>query len=93
METTMNKINLIDGQFTVNEAKEVLLDYLNKSINHNKIKNFSSQVRFGVDDEKALESIEFLKEQADYLSEILKEAHQNSKMLKINSFVKIEYVD
>lgn len=89
----MQKINLINGQFTVIEAKEVLLDHLNKSINYNKIQNFSSQVRFGVDDDKALERIQFLNEQADFLSIILKEAHKNNKTLKINSFLEIEYVD
>lgn len=89
----MQKINLINGQFTVIEAKEVLLYHLNKSIDYNKIQNFSSQIRFGTEDEKALERIQFLNKQADFLSTLLKEAYENNKTLKINSFLEIEYVD
>ncbi|MFK7030843.1 hypothetical protein [Flavobacterium oreochromis] len=93
MKTMIKRINVINDQFTVNEAKEVLLDYISKSIKRNKIENFSSQIRLGINDEKALNRIEHLKAQLDSLSTFLKEAQLNNKTLKIKSFIEIQYVD
>ena len=89
----MKKINLINGQFTSFEAREILMDLCNKNINFNKNQNFSSQIRFGEDDEKALARITILKESVAHISEILAEAKANNKKLKIKSFIEIDYED
>lgn len=90
---TLKKINLINGEFDSFEAREILLDMCNKNINFNKVQNFSSQIRFGEDDEKALHRIEQLKESVSNITEILEEAKAQNKKLRIKSFIEIEYED
>lgn len=85
------KINLINGQFNAFEAREILMDLCNKNINFNKIQNFSSQIRFGEDDEKALERISILKESVVHISEILAAAKASNRNLKIKSVIEIDY--
>lgn len=89
----MKVVNLINEDFTPIEAKDILLEMFNKNINFNKIRNFSSQVRYGVDDEEALKRIEILKHSVESINQILKEAHQQGKVLKIRSTVEIDYAD
>ena len=89
----MKKINLMNGEFNSIEAREILLDMCNKNINFNKVQNFSSQIRFGEDDEKALNRINQLKESVSSITEILEEAKAYNKKLKIKSFIEIEYED
>ena len=92
METT-KKINLINGEYSSFEARELLLDMCNKNIHFNKVQNFSSQIRFGEDDRKALSRISQLEESASSIAEILEEAKAYNKKLKIKSFIEIEYED
>jgi len=90
---TLKKINLINGKFDSIEAREILLDMCNKNINFNKVQNFSSQIRFGEEDEKALHSIAQLRESVGHILAILDEAKGRNKKLKIKSFIEIEYED
>jgi hypothetical protein len=90
METT-KKISLIEGNYTPSEAKEMLLDLYHKNINFNKVKNFSSQIRFGEDDELAVERIENLTKAVNYLTELLKDAKAENKNLVIKSVIEISY--
>lgn len=90
---TMKKISLINGEFDSFEAREILMDMCNKNINFNKIQNFSSQIRFGEDDEKALYRIDQLRESVAHISKILEEAKAHNKKLKIKSFIEIDYED
>jgi hypothetical protein len=82
---------LINGDFNAFEAREILMDLCNKSIHFNKVQNFSSQIRFGEEDEKALNRIVQLKESVLLISEILEEAKSHNKNLTIKSFIEIEY--
>ena len=90
---TLKKISLINGEFNSCEAREILMDMCNKNINFNKVQNFSSQIRFGEDDENALNRIDQLRESVVHISEILEEAKAHNKRLKIKSFIEIEYED
>jgi hypothetical protein len=89
MET--RKFNLINGHYNPIEAQEILMDLHHKNINFNKVKNFSSQVRFGEDDIKALSQIELLKQNTEHIASIVKEAKAQNKNLVIHSFIEIEY--
>lgn len=90
---TQKKINLFNGEFNSFEAREILLDMCNKNIHFNKVQNFSSQVRFGEDDEKALHRLSQLRESTESISDILQDAKANNRKLKIKSFIEIEYED
>ena len=89
MET--KKFNFINGEYNPIEAQEILMDLHHKNINFNKIKNFSSQVRFGEDDTKALSQIQILKQNTEQIASIVKEAKILNKNLIIHSFIEIEY--
>jgi hypothetical protein len=89
MET--KKFNFINGQYNPLEAQEILMDLHHKNINFNKIKNFSSQVRFGEDDTTALSQIELLRQNTEHIASIVKEAKIQNKNLIIHSFIEIEY--
>ena len=55
-------IKLIEGKFSPEDAKEVLLELINHKINFHYLKNFSSEERFGQSIEGSKKRIEYLKE-------------------------------
>jgi hypothetical protein len=85
------KINLINGHFNANDANEILMDIYIKNIQFNKVKNFSSQIRFGNDDFEAVSRVEELKSNLLVISTIINEAKQLNKNVVINSFIEINY--
>jgi hypothetical protein len=85
------KIKLINGQFSANDAQEILMDLYTKNIQFNNVKNFSSQIRFGNDDQNALRRVEELKENLANISSIISQAKNQNKNLIIDSFVEIKY--
>jgi hypothetical protein len=85
------KINLINGHFNANDANEILMDLYIKNIQFNKVKNFSSQIRFGNDDCEAVSRVEELKSNLLVISTIINEAKQQNKNVVINSFIEINY--
>jgi hypothetical protein len=92
----MNKIEqltLIEGEFSVNEAKEILNSIFSSKINFHNIKNWSAQERFGKDDAIAQKRIPALKTEMKKLEEILAEAKANNKKLVLSSEITISSVD
>ena len=73
------KIKLINGQFSANDAHEILMDLYTKNIQFNNVKNFSSQIRFGNDDQNALKRVEELKENLADISSIISQAKNQNK--------------
>jgi hypothetical protein len=89
MET--KKFNIINGAYNPKEAKEILLDIHHKNINYNKIKNFSSQVKYGENDTLALHQIEILEQNSAALTSIIQDAKAQHKNLIIHSYIEIGY--
>jgi hemerythrin superfamily protein len=92
----MNKIEkliLIEGEFSFNEAREILTSMFNSKINFHNIQNWSSQERYGKDDETAQKKIPLLKNEIEKLEEIILEAKANNKKLVINSEIYISLKD
>lgn len=84
---------LIEGEFTPQEAKEVLTNLYNSKINFHKLKNFSSTERFGIPDETAGKRIQALKESLSHISDIIEEAAEQKKHLVIAATINIEPVN
>jgi hypothetical protein len=61
----IEKLKLIEGEFSFNEAKDILTSMFNSKINFHKIQNWSSQERFGKDDETAQMKIPLLKNEIE----------------------------
>jgi hemerythrin superfamily protein len=89
----IEKLKLIEGEFSFNEAREILTSMFNSKINFHNIQNWSSQERYGKDDETAQKKIPLLKNEIEKLEEIIIEAKANNKKLVINSEINISLKD
>lgn len=89
----IEKLTLIEGDFSVNEAKEILNSIFLSKINFHNIKNWSSQERFGKDDAIAQKRIPALKNEMKKLEEILLQVQAKNKKLVISSEITISLVD
>lgn len=86
-------LTIIDGNFTYEDAKEILTEIFSSKINFHKIKNWSSQERFGKEDEIAQKRIPALINEMEKLQAILSEAKKYNKQLVISSEINIVLVD
>ena len=89
----IEKLKLIEGEFSFNEARGILTSMFNSKINFHNIQNWSSQERYGKDDETAQKKIPLLKNEIEKLEEIILEAKANNKKLVINSEIIISLKD
>jgi hypothetical protein len=88
MENT-KELKLIDGNFSADEAREILMSVFLGKIDFHENKNFSSEERFGKVDLTALKRIPELQRSMDIISRIIDEAKENNETLQITSDVKI----
>ena len=88
MEVT-KKLTLIEGSFTAEEAKEILLNMYSTKINFHEMKNFSSQERFGMEDEIAKMRIPKLKNEIENVLQLVSVADLNKNKLVITSEINI----
>ena len=86
-------LTIIDGNFTYEDAKEILTEIFSSKINFHKIKNWSSQERFGKEDKIAQKRIPALINEMEKLQAILSEAKKYNKQLVISSEINIVLVD
>ena len=85
--------DLINGQFTPEDARELLTDLFSRKANFHEIKNFSSTERFGKDDPVHLNRIEALTNSMQQLNELFREIEGSDKKLVIRSVVSISVTD
>ncbi len=83
------ELKLIDGHFSPDEAREILMNVFLGKIDFHQNKNFSSEERFGKQDVTALKRIPELQRSMDSISKIIEEAKQNNETLQITSEVRI----
>lgn len=91
----MNKhesLTLLDGHFTADEAKEVLMSIFHAKIHFHELKNFSSRERFGCDDKVAMERIPELKKSMQRIQDLVSQATENNMDVLVTSVVKVEFV-
>lgn len=89
----IEKLTLIEGKFSFDEAKEILMTMFSSKINFHNIQNWSSQERFGKDDEVAQKRIPVLSNEMKILEEILLEAKAQNKKLAVNSEINISLLE
>ena len=85
------ELKLIDGEFSQTEAMEVLNNVFSSKIQFHQMKNFSSQIRFGKEDETSVTRISQLKESLEIISQIIKEAKMGNGKIEITSMVNIRF--
>lgn len=86
------KLKLIDGTFSTIEAKEILTNIFSSKTQFHTTKNFSSQIRFGKDDEISAKRIPELKKTMERIFEIILESEKNNQTIKIESEVNISLI-
>ena len=89
----VEKLTLIEGEFSDEEAKEILTSIFSSKINFHNIKNWSSNERFGMDDEIAQKRIPELRKEMAKLLEILSDAKAKKTRLVITSEINITLLD
>ena len=87
------EFKLIEGEFTPQDAKEVLTNLYNSKINFHLTKNFSSTERFGKNDETASKKIPQLRKSIKAITSIIQKATDKKKKLIVTATVNIEFGD
>ncbi|MGM9509422.1 hypothetical protein ACS5NO_16920 [Larkinella sp. GY13] len=88
----MNKLetlSLIEGNFSVEEAWEILMALYSAKINFHRMRDFSSRERFGRPDEAAQKRIPELQKEKEKVSQIVSEAKSKNKRLIITSGIEL----
>ena len=86
-------LTIIDGNYTCDEVKEILMNMFSSKINFHNTKNWSSQERFGKDDAIAQKRIPALRNEMKKLERILSEAKAKNKKLAISSEINISLLE
>ncbi len=86
-------LTLINGNFTNDEAKEILMNMFSSKINFHTVKNWSSQERYGQDDEIAQKKIPALRDEIKKLELILAEAKVKNKKIVLSSEINISILE
>ncbi len=86
------KLIFIDGNFSPQESKEILMNIFRSKIQFHKSKNFSSSERFGKNDDIAEKRIPELQKSIEVLNEILNQAEKDNLRLEIKSEISISFL-
>lgn len=92
----MNKVEkliLIEGDFSQDDAKEILSNIFSSKIHFHNLKNWSSKERFGKENEIAQKRIPALKKEMEKLQAIFSEANTINKKVFLSSEVNITIMD
>ena len=86
---TTNQLDLIKGQFTADEAKEILTTIFLAKMKFHELKNFSTQIRTGKPDSFSQERMLFLGEELKKIELIVNEAKSLNKKLHLKSDISV----
>ena len=84
---------LIEGVFTPQDAKEVLISLYSSKLNFHEMKNFSSNERLGKNDETSTKRIPELKKSILDITEIIENAVKKKRKLILTAVVNIQVTD
>ena len=87
-----NQHDLIKGDFSTEDAKEVLNHLISKKINFHELKNFSNEVRNGEIDQFSKDRINDLLSTRDSINLLLAQAQESGKSIRIQSKISIELI-
>lgn len=87
----MTTINLIMGDYTPMEAKDILLKMVDSKINFHKIRSLSADVRFGKADADSETRIEELKEARAQIIALVQKAIDDNTLIEIGSTIDVAF--
>jgi homoserine dehydrogenase len=82
-------LSLIDGQFSDEEANDILMNVFLKKITFHERKDFSAIEMHGASDKNEKDRIITLKKEMEKAHKIIAEAKSKNQRLRINSEIKI----
>lgn len=86
---TNDTIQLIDGNFSAQDAQEVLMDLINHKIRFHQLRNISWEERFGEPNQHSQKRLKELMKDRDRLSAVLDFAAQHGLNIKLQSKIDI----
>jgi hypothetical protein len=88
METNLN-LSLINGVYSSEEAKEILMNIFASKIQFHELKNLRSIVTRDTEDEISTLRVRQLKQAVEQFNELMKQAEENNLELAIQSSIQI----
>lgn len=86
------QFKLIEGNFSSQDAKTVLMSVINSKINFHNLNAFSEFVKNNEDCEISKRRISVLTSSLEDINKLLEESERNGKRLKINGDITIEFI-
>jgi hypothetical protein len=86
-------INLIDGEFNLEDAREILIDLINKKIQFHSLKSHEKWERSGTVDANGHSRIKMLEEARAQILELTNANSSKESHLRISSFIHISELD
>ena len=87
------QLELIKGEFSSNDAKEILLQLFSDKIKYHQIRNLGSMERFGEEDKVSAKRLPELKQQVQNILEIFQDGNFPNATFKIQATIHIEIVE
>jgi hypothetical protein len=85
------ELSLIDGEFAIEDAQEILMTIFSSKISFHQLKNFGSLERYGKEDAIAKKRIPHLHKEVKKLKTILSKAKAKKQKLEIHAVIKITF--
>jgi hypothetical protein len=83
---------LVKGDFSPDDAREILTHLIQQKINFHNQRSFSQFVRFGSADDWSISRIEELKQTKENVLALLEKAGKQGKTLRIKSDISIDLI-
>jgi hypothetical protein len=89
---SQNNYKLIDGDFTPDESKKILMSLINNKIDFHNLIAFSNHIRFNNDVNVSKKRIEELSATRDQMDELISKAIAEGKNFRIKSTINLELI-
>lgn len=83
------ELSLINGIYTTEEAKEILMNVFASKIQFHELKNLRSMVTNDTEDETSILRVRQLKQAVEQFNQLLRQAKENNFELSIQSSIQI----
>ncbi|MCB0494412.1 MAG: hypothetical protein KDC93_18570, partial [Cyclobacteriaceae bacterium] len=83
---------LIKGDFSPDDALEIINHLITKKITFHELRSFSSEIRFGEVDQKSIDRSKELKQSKASVEKFIQQAKEQNKTLRIKSNILIELI-
>lgn len=91
-EIEKGHFDLIKGDFMPDDALEVCNHLILKKINFHEVRSFSHLIKFGFTDQSSLKRIEELKLDKESIKDLVLQAREQGKTLRIKATISIELI-